>query len=377
MCNASIGFVTSDSLFTATSSDLYLTLDILLGSEFKPNMTCIDDNSASAAATATKKNALLQQHANKVPNEIFSALRGDAASDGSDAIVNALMDVLIWSPSGRLRDMIAHGRAPWLPLGQCPAQSNFFATIILALLSRHTSCCHSELGRACMEVVSRWQPRHHPIGLIQRSLGKCLSSSWDLLANRISKLTPVESDPLMDCVTAFFTRCFPQEDAHATNPRNVIYAHAPHQMCWQVFVFTLDNLSDAMVELLDAERRLVEQAASRRRKRPALEKFRSWLPGIARTLRVLVGWIESFSRNPHSVDLLRYWNDRAILLFNWSGSFLRMVKHGEVVMAVHSICSFMGQPHLVGPCVLNAKEQEKLGNQGASFIPSSDGNNFE
>lgn len=337
------------SLFTATSEELYTIFDTILGHEFREQMPSIEDAASSTKPEGTGSCPV---------NAIFSSL---SKGQISDPVVNALMEVIIWQPDNRLRDLIAHGRVAY----DCDlaGQGNFVAAACVALLARFaaTPSVFSAARVSEDALLHSWVPRWHPLAELQRTLVEC-ALRWN--SEMVPQIAGWEANsPMAALVNARFVSDVDlppiAEAAASAVAGSQLHAHLvcnpPRALATLhgILHVVASNLREMMTILGQAESRLRQQASRRRQKRPILEMFLLNMGGFALFLSRMLRWIMLVQALRTDLQPIQ---SRAMFFFVVSGRTLSLLQQSEFYKMFNLVCAVCGEPDLIGPSALSPKE---------------------
>jgi len=144
-------------LLTAEAAVYYTTLDIMTAQRHDPAAYAEGDNYVSAAADAPL---------NLLPGEL------------GPGVMHLLRDLHDWAAGPRLRIKVSHGFADRQHIH--PALVDLLFVVAIALCARYDPCknktLEGSLVRACVDYVESYQPRFHPVSVMQRDACHCFTA---------------------------------------------------------------------------------------------------------------------------------------------------------------------------------------------------------
>lgn len=349
----------SASLCTASSEELYTTLDILLAPQFRSAMSSIVEDRKDARPSAHRDAT--------VPNGALAALGGPWGA--RSGVLLALMDSLIWDPAMRLRDILAHGRVDWDDgsAGMFTV-AQWFVALLAALLFRFrfSACAPSmdSVGALCekhFETV--YFPRHHPLAELQRALVDAGAAANTWVADYHHERVPAVGTTSELEVALMARGCFGVVQVAGKAPafvlqRGLVDAGDDRSLnTWTALTPVARLVQQLFVAVPAALARLTEQAKTRRQKRDTLAVMRAHEGAFGAFLLNAFAWLSARISDDH------VWRsqERVMFLFNITGRLLGCLSDGKGIVALHVLAAHVGKPDLVNPpSLLNAKEIASL-----------------
>lgn len=345
------------TLFTASNDELYTTLDVLLGVRFSARMPRVNGPCVGADVQHTAGGDSV--------NAVYEALSGGR---NDDAVVNALLDCVLWDSACRLRDAIAHGRVDWG--ARVPQQALLMAAIALALLRRFARAG----GAASVDALdfdvrlgAAYVPRHHPRARLLRAVDSCCEP-WAQFAAQCAACA--QDGPFHASVAAFVRHCaggalpahwtvFPLAEPFASVRLLDDRAARSMPLCpprtlaslWSVLANACSTLRKLLVALGGSFAHLAEQARARRQKRPVLAHYRDHVAGVAALLSALMRWMLTVCDAPQH-------HESAVELSDFFGLLLGCTERGEYTRLLHYVAAFVCDAHgwTDQASMLNARE---------------------